>query len=477
MGRSIIKLMALCLLLSVANANSSADLINTKVDRTINMGSHLIYVTNTITVENTAKSGAQHSYTFVVEPSQAKHVSIVTAQLTGPRTKSAVELEKRKLNVVELQESAKGRLFKVELKSELAAGKSVSFEVEVVLFDELKPYPTEITQAEKQLVVFNGNHYYYSLYSTKTQKTTVKLSSDKTESYSQLKPVSKSDSSIVYGPYTDIKPFEQNEMRIHYENNSPFLKVNNLVRTIEVSHWGNIAVEETIDLFHYGAQLKGSFSRFEYMRKQGGASSVKSIHSLLPTLAADVYYRDEIGNISTSNLRKPSRTKPSDPLDFELTPRFPLFGGWKTHYTIGYNLPIYQYLFNSASDYLLKMKLIDHIYANQFVETATIKIILPEHSTDLKLIEPYPVEKEANSLHYTYIDTVGRPVIVLHKKNTCENHIMDFQLKYKYQKIMILKKPLILVGVFLTIFTAIILLVRIDFSLSANKPVEHAKKE
>jgi len=477
MGRSIIKLMALCLLLSVANANSSADLINTKVDRTINMGSHLVYVTNTITVENAAKSGAQHSYTFVVEPSQAKHVSIVTAQLTGSRTKSAVELEKRKLNVVELQESAKGRLFKVELKSELAVGKSVSFEVEVVLFDELKPYPTEITQAEKQLVVFNGNHYYYSLYSTKTQKTTVKLSSDKTERYSQLKPVSKSDSSIVYGPYTDIKPFEQNEMRIHYENNSPFLKVNNLVRTIEVSHWGNIAVEETIDLFHYGAQLKGSFSRFEYMRKQGGASSVKSIHSLLPTLAADVYYRDEIGNISTSNLRKPSRSKPSDPLDFELTPRFPLFGGWKTHYTIGYNLPIYQYLFNSASDYLLKMKLIDHIYANQFVETATIKIILPEHSTDLKLIEPYPVKKEANSLHYTYIDTVGRPVIVLHKKNTCENHIMDFQLKYKYQKIMILKKPLILVGVFLTIFTAIILLVRIDFSLSANKPVEHAKKE
>lgn len=135
-------------------------------------------------------------------------------------------------------------------------------------------------------------------------------------------------------------------MRVHYENNSPFLRVNNLVRTIEVSHWGNIAVEETIDLSHYGAQLKGSFSRFEYMRKQGGASSVKSIHSLLPTLAADVYYRDEIGNISTSHLRKPSRSKPSDPLDFELTPRFPLFGGWKTHYTIGYNLPIYQYLFN-----------------------------------------------------------------------------------------------------------------------------------
>ncbi len=170
-------------------------------------------------------------------------------------------------------------------------------------------------------------------------------------------------------------------MKVHYENNSPFLRVNQLTRTIEVSHWGNIAVEETVDLYHYGAQLKGPFSRFDYMRKQGGSSSVKSIHSLLPTLATDVYYRDEIGNISTSNLRTPSSKRSGEPLDFELRPRFPLFGGWKTHYTVGYNLPIYQYLFNNGNDYYLKMKLLDNLYADQFIESATVKIILPEHST------------------------------------------------------------------------------------------------
>ena len=91
----------------------------------------------------------------------------------------------------------------------MAAGKSLTFEVEVVLFDELKPYPAEITQADKQLVLFKGNHYYYSLYVTKKQTTVVNLASDKTESYSQLKPTSKSDSSITYGPYEHIKPFEQ----------------------------------------------------------------------------------------------------------------------------------------------------------------------------------------------------------------------------------------------------------------------------
>jgi oligosaccharyltransferase complex subunit alpha (ribophorin I) len=104
-----------------------------------------------------------------------------------------------------------------------------------------------------------------------------------------------------------------------------------------------------MDVLHTGAKLVGSFSRFEYMRRQGGASSVKAFKMLLPPGSSGVYYRDEIGNISTSNLRVPPKAKKNDPVELELRPRFPLFGGWKTRYTIGYNLPVYQYLFNKGS--------------------------------------------------------------------------------------------------------------------------------
>lgn len=66
-------------------------------------------------------------------------------------------------------------------------------------------------------------------------------------------------------------------MKIHYENNTPFLTISSITRTIEVSHWGNIAVEETIDLRHTGAYLKGPFSRYDYQRQSdSGISSVKS---------------------------------------------------------------------------------------------------------------------------------------------------------------------------------------------------------
>ena len=70
--------------------------------------------------------------------------------------------------------------------------------------------------------------------------------------------------------------FYQVAMVIHYENNSPFLTVTRMTRVIEVSHWGNIAVEETYDLIHSGAVLKGPFSRYDYQRSQDGISSVKS---------------------------------------------------------------------------------------------------------------------------------------------------------------------------------------------------------
>lgn len=66
-----------------------------------------------------------------------------------------------------------------------------------------------------------------------------------------------------------------------------------------------------------------------------------SLQTILPAAAQDVYYRDEIGNISTSHL-----LVLDDSVEMEIRPRFPLFGGWKTHYIIGYNLPSYEYLYN-----------------------------------------------------------------------------------------------------------------------------------
>ena len=148
--------------------------------------------------------------------------------------------------------------FKVSLQSPLSKDKSTSFVVEVVFSHILQPYPAKIGQSEKQQILFTGNIYFYTPYLVRTQKTIVKLSSSTIESHTKVKPVSMSENVITYGPYKDTRPFQLHEMKVHYENNSPFLTVNDMTRWIEVSHWGNVAVEETYHMTHVGAQLKVS---------------------------------------------------------------------------------------------------------------------------------------------------------------------------------------------------------------------------
>ena len=150
-------------------------------------------------------------------------------------------------------------MYSIQLTSPLATAASVELTVETVFADLLEAHPSQITQSEKQLVRYRGSHYIYSPYKIKSQSTTVKLASSSVIQYSkQLQPVKQSDSTIDYGPYDDIDAFTKDDkLVVHYEHNGPFLTVIRMERAIEVSHWGNIAVEETYHMRHTGAILKG----------------------------------------------------------------------------------------------------------------------------------------------------------------------------------------------------------------------------
>lgn len=124
-----------------------------------------------------------------------------------------------------------------------------------------------------------------------------------------------------------------------------------------------------------------------------------------------------------------------DSVEITLRPRFPLFGGWKTRYVLGYNLPSYEYLYTDGSHYALKMRLVDHIFDTMVVDEAIIKIILPEGCTDLQLEAPYALKKLPPTLHFTYLDITGRPVTTLVGKNLVESHIQDFTLEYNFPKV------------------------------------------
>lgn len=148
-----------------------------------------------------------------------------------------------------------------------------------------------------------------------------------------------------------------------------------LTKIIEISHWGNANVEEWYELEHDGAKLQGEFSRFDY-RRAGKGPFVRSITHVLPLDAHNIYYRDEIGNISTSAIAANEHA-----LFLDLTPRFPLFGGWKTKFYMGYDLPLQHYLFNDVNDaasFVLNISFAKDFTSDLVIDDLTVKVILPE---------------------------------------------------------------------------------------------------
>ncbi|CAH2102917.1 unnamed protein product [Euphydryas editha] len=439
----------------------SSDIKIKNVDRSIDISSQLVKITSKVTLENTGKVPVK-TFLLAVEGTAKNNLAFIGAKDSSNKDLRLVETTVKGYDQV--------KFWRVELKDTINAGSTVVITTESVYTKALQPFPTAITQQEDQLVKYNGNLYFYSPYNVASQKTNVIINTKSVESFTKVKPFSQQDGTIVYGTYANIAPFSEKELNVHYKNNSPFLTVTRLERLIEVSHWGNIAVEEIIEIEHTGAKLKGPFSRYDYQQDHhSGPASVRSYKTLLPASASDVYYRDTNGNISTSNMKVKK-----DSVELDLRPRYPLFGGWRSHYTLGYNVPSYEYLYHSGNEYLLKMRAVDHVFDDMQIDELVTKVILPEGSTSIKVNFPFPVTRLPDSLHYTYLDTKGRPVISFTKKNVVENHIQDFQIRYTFPRLLMFQEPLLVVGFLYTLFLCVIIYVRLDFSI--HKP-EHPHKD
>lgn len=290
---------------------------------------------------------------------------------------------------------------------------------------------------------------------------------------------------------------------VHYMNNKPFAKITALHREVEVSHWGNVAFEEVCDLKHAGAVLSGGFSRLDYQRSDPDATaSFRSIHALLPSNSRNIYYRDQIGNISTSDLKP---TKDHNGINMELQFRFPMFGGWKNQFYIGYSLPTSKVLFNEPETGAYRLKLNFYtVFRGVWVEDMETKIILPEGCRNIKVNVPFDVEQGATrrlvlclyllnscksthfhkclALHrpryvrnckgylclhdrYTFLDTAlngGRPVVRLRAHNLVQEHVGKvIEISYEFDRYRLLVEPLLLFSGFLSFFVICIVMSRL----------------
>lgn len=188
----IIATVTFCLVsINEAAVQIDENIQNKNVDCTIDLTTQLVKIQYKITLENSAKKDfAGTAYTFVVPAEVRENLAYISIR----------DALKKDLKPSE-EKFSDGIAFTVTLAS---SSPTPVLNIETVFTNSLHPYPTHITQSERQLIRYFGNAYFYSPYKTVTQKTTIQLASKSVESYTTFKPSTQSENTVVYGPYENV---------------------------------------------------------------------------------------------------------------------------------------------------------------------------------------------------------------------------------------------------------------------------------
>jgi len=415
-------LWALYLLLLFTSFATCA-LENTRVDRVIDISTHIARTHLAIEVFNSGATPASE-YVIAVAASHAAQLALISSNAAGAQLQVNLVPNSSRSDVVEYN----------LVGFNAPAGATSKLTVTMVFTGLITPHPASIAQNENQLVKYTGGHHFVSPYPTKKQTTVVKLASSVLQSRSKFGQVSVDGDMLTYGPYIDVPAWSMSAkpLFVHYENNSPFIQLTSVVREVEVSQASGVTMEESYTLKHGGAKLKGGFSRrdYQYNPKMFGASSFNSVTAHLPPSASNIYYRDLTGNISTSQVTMGKRE-----IELELFGRFPMYGGWRNQFCTGYTLEHGDAISISDEDpsvYVMNMTFNAHV-SKAVAERVTLKVALPSGAYDatLSVDRGLQIEQQSNEWRHSYLSINDQLVIVAHASNLVPEHSQHFQVRYR----------------------------------------------
>lgn len=452
---------------------------NTNLVRNTNLEKGYVRETINVVVENIDKK-PQSNY-YVPFPAD------VFSHIGGFEVRDKKSPEKGSLPLLAIGlEDDSAHFYKVQFFEPLPPSSQKTLSISYYVLNSFSPLPKSIGQSDSQFLTYTLNAYAPSVYEVETQKTKVKFPSGNIPDYtttSKLKTGNdpeKQGSTLTYGPYTKVAPGASYPLNLRFESTKPVLASSRLERDIEVSHWGgNLAIEERYWLRNDGANLSKNFDRVEWARQSFGMSSSSALQELKYPLkpgSVDPYFTDDVGNVSTSRYRPGN---PGREAHLELKPRYPVFGGWKYSFRVGWNNALSSFLRKvGAESYVLKVpfiegpKLAEGIQYDQVV----VRVILPEGATNIKyeildgnapngLPDASHIHSSI-SKHRTFMDTIGRSALTL-KVDNLSDEARDSQLlvTYTYPLTAGLRKPLVIAAGLFSIFVSVWFIGSLDVSI------------
>ncbi|RKP12063.1 Ribophorin I [Piptocephalis cylindrospora] len=423
-------------------------LVNRNVIRRVNLQGAMVKLSTGLLVEN---DGEKTESEYVIQSDSSFPVAYISVK------------DRKTEELLSLTEGGKkgGKEWRVQLSPPLGPGESIKLTVDMSVVHAIKPLPARQDQIQPQKLVYeDGSVLFPSPYRTDKQKTVVVLPNVQVESYSEgPSPVQLKGNEVTYGPYEETEALEggNRALRVHYTHTLPPLTCR--------TGGGNLAVEEHVDLRHDGAAIDGQFSRLDFQRSAATipqTAAVLSVPVLLPAMARDIYYRDAIGNVSTSRLLGGS----TQTQVMELRPRFPLFGGWKYQWYYGYNTPLSTVVRRvSEGSYALRVNFVEP-HSQWTVDEAEVRIVLPEGASNIRINVPFHGVDVQRDSHSTYLDSTGRPTIWLRATHVVEDHAQTLEVLYDFPETQLLQKPLVVAMAIFSLFLGCTVLSRVPFSIA-----------
>lgn len=440
---------------------------NVNLVRNINLEKSYVRETVNVVIENT-DSRPQNQYYFPFDADTIGKVGGFEARDKKDASKPPFLTE-----VVEYDPNSPTQFYRITFPSTIQPSEQLTLSITYHILSTLKPLPAYIEQNDKQYLLHTFSTYSPSAYATSKQKTKVKFPNAEIPEYT-LNP-ERQGSTFTYGPYDSVPAGASQEARVRYEFTKPLILARLLERDIEISHWGgNLATEERYWTTNSGAHLKGHFSRVQWATAQyynPATSALKALNVPLKPGSLNPYFTDDIGNVSTSRFRSNAREA-----NLELRPRYPVFGGWKYSFRIGWDAALNRFLRQqspaNANAYVLKVPFLEGPKMGEGVayERVDVRVLLPEGATDVKFETAVPLVAHEVRAHQTFMDTRGRTALRLTALNVVDgSRDQELIVTYTYPLSAAMRKPLtIFIGVFAVFVTAWVV-GRLDTSIGRRK--------
>eukprot|EP00871_Galdieria_phlegrea_P002915 jgi/Galph1/3624/GphlegSOOS_G2256.1 len=472
MGRTILFLATVIVLFANMNVVSGAkDTFTVEmVNRTVSLNRNYVVEKIIIDLQKQEKSWGNFSLVFPVE--QYGALAHITVQDDNGNQLQLTEDPNRDPTT-----------WKYIVSLDKVSDTFLKLKVNVVCFDCLKPKPAFIEADEDQFLYYESLVYFYSPYKVKKQKTSISFPTTKVQSANSEQVVPKlslQGKTGTLGPYKNIEPWQQTSFAVRFANNIPLLVANEVIRLVKVSHWGTIQVRETYELEHKGARLKGPFSRLDFSTSRNYQNAIQDLTARLPSEATDVSYKDFVGNITSSRLLSGDRLKERI---LYIIFRYPLIGGWKNAFFIGYNLPVWRNLRSLASSRYTFTLPIPPSIRSVHIQNYVFKVALPEGAKDISWTCSKPLSVAFDNTYKEtmkdILDVKGRPVLVFERANMIPSSMTfgNIEVTYKLSKWDMSFKFILPTLFLFSLLLFVALVSRLDLRLKPSQVDEDALKQ